>query len=400
MQKKQGISLIVLVITIIVMIILAGAIVLTLNNIGIIQKASDAVEQTNLATVKELTQMAWATAYASGDTVLDELQSAVDKALTDNKVDTTKYAVEVSLSGVNVVLKGPWVQTGETVTDGETIIKVGEKINYIATGTDYEGGWKVLGASKYGELLIMSDSDVISNYRLGYKSTTTDTAERLKEGQNSWLNGAAELDAICEPYGKGEGATGARSVTVEDIDRVTEFEKTTFNEDQLYKYGNKVTYTYNTDTKKVAYTSTNGKIGTLSGAHNNGFHYYNGNEFILSTTTAELTSNFYGYGLTDEGLWDGDLELADEASLLIFGEYDSDVDAYSNYYWLASQYVSTGTAYAVFGMRSVDCGSMYYCGLWSSNGLGNYGENGVRAVVSLATDVNIAENSAGGWKIN
>jgi type II secretory pathway pseudopilin PulG len=42
MKRKQGISLIVLVITIIVMIILAASVVLTLNNTGIITKANDA----------------------------------------------------------------------------------------------------------------------------------------------------------------------------------------------------------------------------------------------------------------------------------------------------------------------------------------------------------------------
>ncbi len=48
MQKKKGISLIVLVITIIVMIVLAGAIVLTLSNSGIINKSSEAVFKQNV----------------------------------------------------------------------------------------------------------------------------------------------------------------------------------------------------------------------------------------------------------------------------------------------------------------------------------------------------------------
>ena len=48
MQKRKGISLIVLVITIIVMVILAGAIILTLNNSGIISKSSEAVFKQNV----------------------------------------------------------------------------------------------------------------------------------------------------------------------------------------------------------------------------------------------------------------------------------------------------------------------------------------------------------------
>ena len=46
-MKKQGISLIVLVITIIVMIILAAAVVITLSNTGIIDRAGKAVDLTN-----------------------------------------------------------------------------------------------------------------------------------------------------------------------------------------------------------------------------------------------------------------------------------------------------------------------------------------------------------------
>ena len=46
-NKKQGISLITLVITIIIMIILAGTVILTLSNTDITKKANTAVELTN-----------------------------------------------------------------------------------------------------------------------------------------------------------------------------------------------------------------------------------------------------------------------------------------------------------------------------------------------------------------
>ncbi len=61
-KQKRGISLIVLVITIIVMIILAGAIILTLNNSGIIGRAEEAKNKSDIASVKELVavvQLEW-----------------------------------------------------------------------------------------------------------------------------------------------------------------------------------------------------------------------------------------------------------------------------------------------------------------------------------------------------
>ncbi len=127
MQKKRGISLIVLVITIIVMVILAGAIVLTLNNSGIINRAGEAVEQTNLATVKELAQLGWANAYTSGARTEEELKARVDEALEDNKVDVTKYEIKVTTSGVTVELKAKipeaWQANVVAIVDGAPIPK-------------------------------------------------------------------------------------------------------------------------------------------------------------------------------------------------------------------------------------------------------------------------------------
>ena len=115
MQKKKGISLIVLVITIIVMIILAGAIILTLNNNGIINKASDAVEKTNLATVKELAQTKWAEAYLKTDRSQQALEKYVLEELEKEGIDTDEYNIEVTAKGVTVSKKG--------VTDTETPVE-------------------------------------------------------------------------------------------------------------------------------------------------------------------------------------------------------------------------------------------------------------------------------------
>lgn len=52
-KNKSGISLIVLVITMIVMIKLAAAIILSLSNSGIIGKANSAVQANNVAQIKE-----------------------------------------------------------------------------------------------------------------------------------------------------------------------------------------------------------------------------------------------------------------------------------------------------------------------------------------------------------
>jgi len=85
--NKQAISLIVLVITIIVMIILAGTIILTLDNTGVIEKAEEAVEKTSLAEVQNLASLKWAEAYMNGKTTKQDLETEVLNALNKEKID-------------------------------------------------------------------------------------------------------------------------------------------------------------------------------------------------------------------------------------------------------------------------------------------------------------------------
>ena len=67
MQKKKGISLIVLVITIIVMIILAAAVIISLSSSGIINKANGAQDATEIGNEKHIIEIASATAIANNE---------------------------------------------------------------------------------------------------------------------------------------------------------------------------------------------------------------------------------------------------------------------------------------------------------------------------------------------
>ena len=98
-KTKKGISLIVLVITIIVMIILAAAIVITLSNSGIINKANEAVDTTNLKQVQQIASVIWSESYmnANGKITEQQLYDEVIAGLTAAKIDTTKYKIEVTL---------------------------------------------------------------------------------------------------------------------------------------------------------------------------------------------------------------------------------------------------------------------------------------------------------------
>ncbi len=97
MKRKQGISLIVLVITIIVMVVLVAAVVVSLNNTGIINKANQAVSDTDIKNVEQLANVVWAEEYMDGKrgetlrtAVLEKLKDYIDNyefVVTDKGVE-------------------------------------------------------------------------------------------------------------------------------------------------------------------------------------------------------------------------------------------------------------------------------------------------------------------------
>ncbi len=101
MKNKRGISLIVLVITIIVMIILAASVVIALNNTGIINKANEAVDKTNLKEVEQLANLVWSEEFLDGKRD-DTLKSAVLEKLKDY---TDTFDIDVDNKGVTVTKK-------------------------------------------------------------------------------------------------------------------------------------------------------------------------------------------------------------------------------------------------------------------------------------------------------
>ena len=109
---KKGISLIVLVITIIVMIIIAGAIILSLNSSNVITKANEAVAGSDLANARNAAMLAYAEAAAGHDGVAMTLKEGTTDEyevvgvdyytnyLTNAKFDVSKYTITVDSVGL------------------------------------------------------------------------------------------------------------------------------------------------------------------------------------------------------------------------------------------------------------------------------------------------------------
>ena len=90
---KKGISLIVLVITIIVMIIIAGAIIISLNSSNVIGQANDAVEASNIANARSMFALTYSEIL--GDYYTKNPTVPYDASATENEAYYTKLKTAV-----------------------------------------------------------------------------------------------------------------------------------------------------------------------------------------------------------------------------------------------------------------------------------------------------------------
>ena len=324
----------------------------------------------------------------------------------------------------------------ETNEDGETIItkgvaqhKVGDYVNYDATNggtitTTYtspqgtyhanqsaaiadtnenmtEGngyadqtfsvsantnGWRVLGIDEdTGEILLVS-ADIIQ---------TTDNSKFYLRGQTGYEWGVKELNDICAIYGEGKGASGVRSINVDDINKITGYNPETAQceDGQIHEYGNEVTYTKNTS--NISYQDTlNNKSGTY-GSSSTIFRYYDeGNSIWKTLTTGESkqlkSTTYYYYPNTLTTSSSGETLGISTDSIeyeMLFSRTSS-----GQAYWLASSYTGTSSDYAYFGVCSVYRGYVNIGNLFNSDGITNGRPiYGVRPVVSLESNISILQ---------
>lgn len=342
-KNTAGITLIALVVTIVVLLILAGVSVNALfGDSGIIEKAKDAQNKMNLA-------------IENDQKGINELSKWLD-----NQVNRTTGGDDP------VTPTGNWTQNKTSVTNGTTTYTVGDDYTYDCGVSGYTGVWKVLGAEN-GKLLIMSTVDV----------------ETLQlSGKDGYNTGISQLNTMCAQYG-----TNARSIKVEDINRVTGYDPTNqgdgtvFGAGQFYEYGNKVTYTASGS------SATNGKTytGSISYEHPDGRKI--GTDNVTSITVESTAYYYYPYSLTTSSSTTGEckgIATDSPAYEMLFGKASDTSDGSGNAFWLASSCVNALSNYSNFGLRGVGSGgNVNGFSLWYSDGHAYSPSLGVRAVVSL-----------------
>ena len=455
LKERNGITLIALVITIIVLLILAGVVITTLTgDNGILGKAKTAKTTNDEEKAKEQIKIAVMGSYGKdGELNYDDLTKNLGQIGITELPDTASYPLEVTLDGVSATIEangevnfttsGGYTQTGDTITspDGKTM-KVGDYVDYdpilganasdltYTSTTDKTGasseqefnvstyksagyGWRILGVSN-GKIRLISEEFIGAG-----TYTDSNRTKYTLTGQKGYINGIEELNKISAIFGHGKGAEKATSITVEDINGITGYNQETakYGKGTFWEYGNKVTHTRG-EGDTLSSSATNGK--TWSGTQST-FNYYdktNKTFKALTSGSTEITSTDYAYGPAT--LKDGFTQPVqgvdengtyNEVNQMLFGKWTMTADNgyYRSFtgtgteprYWLASDFVSAYSGYGVYwGLRSVSDGGVYYYGLYYSSG-DEYGNSyGVRPVVSLKSDVSLEWNeTAKEWKI-
>ena len=110
-MKKEGMSLITLIITVVILIIITGVTIVGIENTGIIDKAEMVVDDMNLKNLEQLANMSYANIY------LENLSKGIRRAITGEEVrgrmledgakeeELIKYDIIVENGDVFVTLK-------------------------------------------------------------------------------------------------------------------------------------------------------------------------------------------------------------------------------------------------------------------------------------------------------
>ena len=138
MKKKNAISLIVLVITIIVMVILAATVIITLSNTNIINKANEAVKKTEAQQIEEMKALMLA------DGMMGNNPESVTIGDTTLTWDDTNKKVLATVQGIIIPDGFSYVEgtkdTGLVIEDKEQNQFVWVPVEYTATGTNDANG--------------------------------------------------------------------------------------------------------------------------------------------------------------------------------------------------------------------------------------------------------------------
>ena len=342
--KNKGITLIALIITIIVLLILAGISISALTNQGLFAKANEAKQKSEQAEVNQAKTL---------NEYEDELKKYIPGKSEEKLVD------KVNDGTIKI---GNYVKyTPDTANTTEILKKLntysGSDKNTASTLTQERLNWRVLDV-KDGQVRLISELPTTSTIALS--------------GYNGYNNAVKLLDDTCSTlYSNSKLASKVQNLKIEDI---TAYMKTQPTEDTTEYKPTNINYPKmleQEENQTVENSVTNNKLG-VSEQH----------DFVTAgkatSATSTLKRTYWEKSMTSEDFKDSKY-------------YELLINNGSNYatYWMSSRCVNAYSNGANFFVRCVYSGGVNSHCLYLSGDLGNPGAFAFRPVITLNSNVQV-----------
>ena len=401
LKKQKGITLIALVVTIVVLLILAGVTIsLLLDENGIIAKSKDARNANRAGAIKEEITLWKAEKFAadngagSHESMDDFLARLKTRGLiSDEDIATIKDTKKLQVGKETIVFPSDAKTLVQAFKDNE--IKVGDYLNYndyvdesktYTTATNENGWadqkytatkntyWQVLGLDETGEKLML-----ISQSPIKKEMKTDDTAENwekspylILKGAYGYVNCKQILNNVSGIYSTSLGK--AESLTAEEINRLIGV---------TVDYKNKTVYENSDPSTNIDKTGSIGNQYTYKATDYTPESYIDNRRHAAEGEKTEPATAYYYE-------WDK-LTIPEPLKTMLFSGTASDAN-YVKAYWLASSGVCVNSERAYFGPGNVVDGFLasdrrlfYSYGYWRAGSLA------VRPVVYLNSEVTLED---------
>lgn len=279
--------------------------------------------------------------YSGVITVLIPAGKIVDGSENKNKAET----IVIGMSQNNI--SGITSYTSKGTTTGTTTDQ-----NFSIEGsydTQSANGWKIIGVTEDGKLMLVATDVVLPKGSDGYKLN----------GAEGYENADDELNRISALYGQGYGAINARSITLDDINKIIKYSAIS------------ETKTYN-----------------ASNVRNNEFHFFDETEnkwsvikMFVTNVNKVIKNTFYEYTASS---------VSSKEQQVIFGNKS---------YWIANNSTKTDSDMVRYGVFYINNDTLSAKELYNSQGESTEEKNGVKPIVTLDENVKLVGSSDSMWDI-
>ena len=346
LKNTKGITLVALVITIVILLILAGISISALTNTGIFQKAKDAKQKSDDAALDQ-------------NTKLDEYENEIDKYIP--KANSLAKAVKVG----DYVAYTPDEPDNNALTTLKTNLKnysgASDNTTNSAIAIEKDLKWRVLDVDETtGVVRLISAAPTSSTVTL--------------EGYNGYNNAVKLLDDACSTLYNSKLATKVQNLKIEDI---TKHMTTQPTEDTTEYHPENINYPKILEQEKnqtVVKSTTENKLGVS-----------NQSIFVTGYDTSATST-------LKDNCWIKTMSANDfdgENKEMYYKLFINNGEKNYNTYWMSSRCVGPVDDGADFGVRVVGLGWVEANFLYYPDGYENPVDDAFRPVITLNSNVQV-----------